>query len=82
MFQKCPLYNMLYWTSVLGVLLIIFEQIVNRGSSNMCIQTLKFDNDNVGVTTDRSSMSTRKNLIYLTLVQEMKDNSWVMREWC
>ena len=32
----------------------------------MCIQTLKFENDSVGVTTDRSSWNTRKNLIYLT----------------
>ena len=32
----------------------------------MCIQTFKFNNESVGVTTDRSFMNTRKNLIYLT----------------
>ena len=64
LFQMCPFYNMLCWISV--PLLIIYEQIVDIGSSNMCIQTLKFDNDSVGVVTDRRSLNTRKNLIYLT----------------
>ena len=57
---------MLYWISVLGVLLITFEQIVDRRSSNMCIQSLNLDKDSVGVTTDRRSTNTRMNLIYLT----------------
>ena len=57
---------MLYWISVLGVLLITFEQIVDMRSSNMCIQSLNLDKDSVGVTTDRRSTNTRMNLIYLT----------------
>ena len=56
---------MSYWISVLGVLLITFEQIVDR-SSNMCIQSLNLDKDSVGTTTDGRFTNTRMNLIYLT----------------
>ena len=57
---------MVYWTSFLGVLLIIFGQIEDRRSSNMCVQILEISNDSGGAITDRSFMNTRKNLIYPT----------------
>ena len=59
-------YNMPYWMSVLGVLLITFEQIVDRRSSNMCIQSLNLAKDRVGITIDGRLTNTRMNLIYLT----------------
>ena len=43
---------MSYWISVLGVLLITFEQIVDRRNSNMCIQSLNLAKYRVGITTD------------------------------
>ena len=57
---------MSYWISVLGVLLITFEQIVDRRNSNMCIQSLNFAKDRVGITTDGRLTNTRMNFIYLT----------------
>ena len=57
---------MSYWISVLGVLLITFEQIVDRRNSNMCIQSLNLAKDRVGITTDGRLTNTRMNLIYLT----------------
>ena len=57
---------MLYWTSFLGILLIIFGQIEDRRSSIMCVQTWEISNDSGGAITDRGFMNTRKNLIYLT----------------
>ena len=57
---------MSYWIRVLGVLLITFEQIVDRRSFNMCIQSVNLAKDSVGTTTDGRLTNARMNLIYLT----------------
>ena len=66
MLLKNSWYNMSYWIMVLGVLLITFEQIVDRRSFNMCIQSLNLAKDSVGTTTDGRLTNARMNLIYLT----------------
>ena len=57
---------MSYWIRVLGVLLITFEQIVDRRSFNMCIQSVNLAKDCIGTTTDGRLTNARMNLIYLT----------------
>ena len=61
----CTLYNMLCWTRLCGVVLIIYLQIVVRRSFTY-VQTVEMKNDSGVAFSDRCFKDRRNNLIFLT----------------